>query len=71
MPDISMCTNFLCELRSKCYRYRAQPSKRQSMSRFAPFEGVCIHFMSLEKIDELTVTEETDKKIRAFSSGVL
>lgn len=36
MPDISMCINSGCPLRSKCYRYRVKPSDWQSFAKFEP-----------------------------------
>ena len=35
MPEITMCCNFNCPLREKCYRYRAVPSEyRQSFALY-------------------------------------
>lgn len=34
MPDITMCVNSECELKEKCYRFRAVPGIRQSYSLF-------------------------------------
>lgn len=37
MPDISMCSNGNCPLRTLCYRYRAVPSPQgQSYTWFGP-----------------------------------
>jgi hypothetical protein len=30
MPDITMCNGNYCELAKTCYRYKAEPSERQS-----------------------------------------
>lgn len=39
MPDITMCCNYDCPLKAKCYRYRAIPNPdRQSFSLFKPQE---------------------------------
>lgn len=35
MPDISMCLNMTCPLRTKCYRFLAEPSEfRQTYAEF-------------------------------------
>lgn len=34
MPDITMCVNKQCPLRSRCYRYRAVPSSWQSYAMY-------------------------------------
>lgn len=34
MPDITMCINKDCPIRSVCYRYRAKPSDWQSFAKF-------------------------------------
>lgn len=37
MPDISMCANYTCPLRKKCYRYRAFPTAGyQTYADFVP-----------------------------------
>ena len=38
MPDITMCNGQGCELKSTCYRYRAEPIYRQSYFVEAPIE---------------------------------
>jgi hypothetical protein len=39
MPDITMCCNCDCPIRSKCYRYLAKPNQdRQSFAFFEPTE---------------------------------
>lgn len=38
MPDITMCCNCDCPIRSKCYRYLAKPKQdRQSFAFFTPY----------------------------------
>ena len=45
MPDITMCTNSDCPIRSACYRYRAKPNDtRQSYCRFEPYWSPCDQF---------------------------
>lgn len=40
MPDICMCVNFECLLKSICYRYLARPSEyAQSYSKFEPYKS--------------------------------
>lgn len=34
MPDITMCRNESCELKEKCYRWTATPSRWQSYAKF-------------------------------------
>ena len=42
MPDISMCENQTCPLKSTCYRFNATPSSYQSYADFKPNkDGVC------------------------------
>lgn len=36
MPDITMCKNEQCDIREKCYRWCAKPSKYQSYALFGP-----------------------------------
>lgn len=39
MPDITMCCNYDCPLKAKCYRYRAIPDQdRQSFALYKPTE---------------------------------
>jgi hypothetical protein len=38
MPDITMCNGQGCDLASTCYRYKAEPSTRQSYFVEAPIE---------------------------------
>lgn len=54
MPDISMCRNHLCKLKSTCYRYTAIPNPyRQSYSDFEYERDNCYY----------TMREEIDPKI--------
>lgn len=44
MPDIAMCINEDCPIKSRCYRYTATPSTPQSFSLFH-WDGIgCDHF---------------------------
>ena len=46
-PDITMCVARNCPIRTKCYRYGATPSDRQSWADFSR-KGMtkdCEHFM--------------------------
>lgn len=73
MVDITMCCNFDCPLKSKCYRYRAVPDQdRQSFSLFKPsvnltgslpIEVICDYFLQLdEAVDRLLPTEVVDNR---------
>jgi len=49
MPDITMCSGNKCELSSLCYRYKAEPSKRQSYFIKPPNNGLeCDYFWEIE-----------------------
>jgi len=50
MPDITMCSGLLCELKEICYRYKAEPSKyRQSWFMVNPNKGLeCDYFWEIE-----------------------
>lgn len=66
MPDISMCKNQTCELRSKCYRYRAIPGEWQSyMLGLNPENGICTHFWDAEGY-RVRPTEEVDSEPNPF-----
>ena len=39
MPDISMCLNIDCPIRSDCYRYTAKPDEYQTYSKFEFIES--------------------------------
>lgn len=56
MPDISMCRNKECDLRLRCYRYRAKPNEfRQAYGTFYPIQGKCNYFWPVkEATTELT-----------------
>lgn len=61
MPDISMCRNFLCPSKDKCYRYRAIPCEfRQSYAGFKPEKNrkKCNYFQKVTKSDRLTPLKE-------------
>lgn len=70
MPDITMCVNKQCPLRSKCYRYRAVPSTWQSFANYIPhtiaklsdpaiYETKCDYFWEIDG-RVLLSTEEAD-----------
>jgi hypothetical protein len=50
MPDITMCNGQGCELKSTCYRYKAEPSEyRQSYFIEAPIEDEqCDYYWEVE-----------------------
>ena len=65
MPDITMCSNRECPLRSGCYRYRAVPNGDwQSYSgfnhRIAGDTG-CQYFVNLREGDVLRSFDKADK----------
>ena len=75
MPDITMCCNYNCPLKDKCYRYRAVPSDMwQSFALFKPEStGVCEHFWEIDILaDRILPTEiannryERDSKWRGL-----
>ena len=43
MPDITMCTNKDCYKKEDCYRFMANPSKKQSYSYFLPIQDCFIY----------------------------
>lgn len=46
MPDITMCKNILCEVKEKCYRWTAEPSKWQAYAWFDNPRGKpCLNFV--------------------------
>lgn len=48
MPDITMCVNTRCLMRTSCYRYMAVPSQyRQSFSKFESRLGDCEFHMAI------------------------
>lgn len=66
MPDITMCCNYDCPLKAKCYRYRAIPDPdRQSFCLFKPenkpFGGYgdkvldCDYFWRVDEIHDKTL----------------
>lgn len=48
MPDISKCSNKLCTLKEKCYRFTCKPNEYwQSYAEFSQDdEGDCEYFIS-------------------------
>lgn len=51
MPDITMCNGTGCEIKEKCYRYRATPSDfRQSYFLNSPNKGLeCDYYWNYER----------------------
>jgi hypothetical protein len=50
MPDITMCNGQGCELKSTCYRYKAEPNMRQSYFTEAPIEDEqCDYYIELKE----------------------
>lgn len=47
MPDIAICTNKACQIRSACYRYRAVPAARQNYAEFTPQDGRCKSYLPI------------------------
>ena len=66
MPDISMCLNSSCHLRSDCLRYRSWPKRTgQSYSGFEPHEGGgCDWQIKTDPSDRIRKTEDVDTAIR-------
>lgn len=62
MPDISMCKDFTCPLRKKCYRYTAIPNEVQCYAIFNYNMG-CDYFWdnNLQKITKDKGYEPTSK----------
>lgn len=61
MPDISMCRNTSCPLKSTCYRFRAIPSMRQSYAGFEwDNESYCEHYVQIIPTDKLSLVSEHD-----------
>ena len=49
MPDITMCCNFNCPLKAKCYRYRAVPDDYwQSFALYKPKDNECDYFWQID-----------------------
>lgn len=67
MPDISMCCNYKCPMRSKCYRYMARPSpyNYQAYGDFQPNGNTCDDFWdcSGRVIDNYDTAEKRNKKL--------
>lgn len=61
MPDISMCANYNCPLKSKCYRYLAKPddSGYQTYADFNPGSSDCFWDAKGKNTDSL---EDADKR---------
>jgi hypothetical protein len=51
MPDITMCNGQGCELKSTCYRYKAEPSLRQSYFVESPIEDEqCDYYWEVQEV---------------------
>ena len=58
MPDISMCRNNNCTIKTTCYRYNAEPSWRQSYSSFSQGDnGKCDHFWKMDQQTQKKLSE--------------
>lgn len=79
MPDITMCTNSDCPIRSACYRYRAIPDDWQSFAKFEPEPRTgspvmvitCFEFWECRDYpaNRLVPTEEVDLKLKGAEYG--
>ena len=50
MPDITMCDGQGCELKSTCYRYKAEPSYRQTYFTEAPIKDEqCDYYLEIKE----------------------
>jgi hypothetical protein len=48
VPDYSLCRDDECGKRFECYRYMAEPSKRQSYSDFKGAKDGCAYFFPID-----------------------
>jgi hypothetical protein len=56
MPDITLCTNFMCARRHDCLRFRAKPSEHQSRRTFYPEDdGTCEAFVAIPEGADLAL----------------
>ena len=63
MPDITMCCNYDCPLKARCYRYRAVPDDYQSFAMFEPktrskkmaMVVECDYFWQVDEIHDRTL----------------
>lgn len=61
MPDITMCCNYDCPLKEKCYRYRAIPDEYwQSFAMFKP-ETYSIGIGMITKCEHFWEVDISDK----------
>lgn len=52
MPDIAMCQNESCNLKTKCYRYTAKPCRYQCYGLFVPVNNEkCEYFWDNSKYE--------------------
>lgn len=57
MPDICMCRNKKCPLKSKCYRFMAVPNQMQTYFGVRCVNGICEYFVEIEKGDRIRDSE--------------
>ena len=64
MPDLAMCNNSTCELRTNCFRYRAKPDPHwQSYGYFESVNGECNNQIGIYLGDSRVFTvEEVDAR---------
>jgi hypothetical protein len=72
VPDMTMCKNKSCEIKEKCYRWSAQPSKYQSYSHFErPSENeLCLHFIEVSQYN-LSAECKQSHSVSAFNDEPL
>lgn len=65
MPDISMCANYNCPMKDKCYRYLAIPTDGyQSYADFTPARGLeCFWDATGRKTDSLETADKRNTKL--------
>lgn len=63
MPDLSMCQNDQCAIRSRCYRFTAKPGPYQQYSYFQPNTNLkCDFFIAnIKNKEPVKVREEFGK----------
>lgn len=64
MPDITMCCNYNCPMKKKCYRYRAVPEEMwQSFALFKPSvlddgRTECDYYWEVDEAKDRTLSTE-------------
>jgi hypothetical protein len=73
MPDITMCDGQGCELKSTCYRYKAEPSMYQTYFTEAPIEDEqCDYYWEVKKNKMLnTIINDIDIVLEAIQNNDL